>query len=478
MELHDFLLPELANLRQKHGQREFMNIYNNISLDMTIREVAAEFGKIKSLPIINASHDFLDLLHSYVDTESLIRFFVWPSGYKAPHHFSKCLQTKELKTLFGDRTILALTAILGDPKGLNIRNIAAHGLSIDSGLSRSLMNGIRSVVLPLLPEYKPPTIDFSIFEELLDFFSEKLDLPTELKGIEFAKSTKFPFIKGEREKVLDDAYKYYDECNYVDALLLLFPIFEQSLRLHACETMNLPESRKCADPNEQFLSIKECYESLPKDIARMCNDLLFHPDGPRIRDRIFHEGVKELPKVFAFVIFELFERCCKFSAGIEYGKWEFAFHPARILEHNLYKCCGIRGIDTLPYYSSKTYAILIGNVKESIKARSATFKQKETTDFCNGAFQRLVGVLTLYLIKKEPTEQMIHHYTCIVVAPKKYAALHCAERMWDALCKEAGFLRKTIPFINEKPSIDDIIRYSSKESLDKALRYFLEFNNE
>ena len=474
MELYDFLLPELSNLRQKDGERSFIDIYNEIGLDMTVRQVAEELGKIKSLPVNNVSHDFLDLLHLFVDTESKIRFSVWPGGYKAPHHFSKCLQTKELISLFGERTILVFTAILGDPKGLNIRNIAAHGLTIDSGFSRSLMNGIRSIVFPLLPEFKPPTLDFSIFEELLDFFSERLDLATDLKGVDFVKTTKFPFIKGERENVLIDAYKFFDEGNYVDALLLLFPIFEQSLRLHECITMHLPESRKCADPNEQFLAIKECYESIPKDIAQMCNDLLFHPDGPRIRDRIFHEGVKELPKTLALTIFDLFERCCKFSVGMKFGKWEFAYHPARILEFKLYKCCGIRGFDSLPHYSSKTFARFIDNVDEAIAARGATFKHKESTEYCNGAFQRLIGVLTLYLIKCDPNEKMLHHYTCIAVAPRKYAALHCAERMWEALCKEAAFLRKHIPLINEKPTNEDIMNYSSQETLEKAVQAFLE----
>ena len=466
------MLPELADLRDKDGNLSFEEAFSLITIQMSIRDAAKILGKVKRIPIINISKEFLELMHIFRDLESTIIFSIWPKGIKAPHHFSKCLQKQELISLFGEKNVLALTAILGDPKGLNIRNIAAHGLTIDTGFSRPVIDGIKSIILPLLhvPEY--PIIDFTKDVEILTFFKDYLDITDTIQGFEFAKSSLFPFIKGEREKLLYDSYDYFNQENYIDALLLLFPIFEQSLRVFAVEKLHLPEQRKYADPNEQFLSIPECYDAIPEDLSRMCNDIMFHPDGPRIRDRLMHEGIKNIPRKLAILVFDLFERLCAFSNSQPFGKWYFAYHPSRILEYNLFLCSGIRGFDTFPFYSSKTFARFIDGVKKAIEGKKAVFKDKTATEYCSTLFPNLVAMLTLYLIKLDVNDKMFTHYFCIVGAPTKFANLHCAERLWECLKTEVGYMRKLILFIKQKPTVDDILEYSSEEQLNESLRKF------
>ena len=472
MSLYDFLLPELSDFRDKDGKLSFEEAYSLITNEISIRETAKILGKVKRIPITNTSKDFLELIHIFRDLEAAIRFSIWPKGIKAPHHFSKCLQKEELISTIGEKNVHVLTAILGDPKGLNIRNTAAHGLTIDTGFSRPIIDGIKSKIIPLLPEPFFPTIDFSNDVRLLYFFKDYLSLSDEIKGFEYAKSTIFPFINGEREKLLIDAYDYFYQKKYVDSLLLLFPIFEQSLRIFAVERLHLPEQRKSADPNEQFLSIPECFDSLPLDLSRMCNDIMFHPDGPRIRDRLMHEGIKDIPRELAILVFDLFERICSFSVSQTFGKWYFAYHPSRILEYNMYLCSGIRGFDTFPYYSSKTCARFIDGVKKAIEGKGAVFKDSKATEYCSTLFPNLVATITLYLIKLDVNDKMFTHYMCIVGAPTKYANLHCSERMWECLKTEISFMRKLIPLFKQKPTIDDIYEYSSEEYLQESLRQF------
>ena len=474
MELFDFMLPELSNLRASNGNLTFQEAYDMVTLNMSIRDAAKILGNVKKIIVDDFSREFLDLMHIFRDLETEIRFSIWPKGIKAPHHFSKCLLKQELISLFGEKNVLVLTAILGDPKGLNIRNIAAHGLVIDPSFSRPVVDGIRAIILPLLPKSVFPEINFSRDITLLHFHKDFLDLQSDVKGFDFAKSTPFPFIQGPREKLLFDAYKYFAENRFIDSLFLLFPIFEQSLRLFAVEKLHLPQQRKSADPNEQFLSIPECYDSLPQDLSRMINDIMFHPDGPRIRDRLMHEGIKEIPKELALLVFDMFERICSFSAGQCFGKWYFAFHPSRILEYYLFLLSGIRGFDTYPFYSSKTFARFIDCVKKAIDGKKAEFKDQKTTEYCQTSFPILASTITLHLLlQEEVNDKMFTHYTCFVGAPTKYANLHCSERFWDNSIKEIGYMSKIIPFITQKPSKEDILEYSNEKYLSSVIKQLI-----
>ena len=129
--------------------------------------------------------------------------------------------------------------------------------------------------------------------------------------------------------------------------------------------MDLPWDRLCASSNDHFLSVPEALDVLPLPIKNMGTDLLFAPDGPRIRDRIMHGFIQDIPKEFAFCIFALFEKCNIYFDNDDInsiGKWDFAFHPARCLEYELSLCCSeLSGlyIDLLRTYNQQIFERLI-----------------------------------------------------------------------------------------------------------------------
>ena len=323
----NYLLPELSKLQEYTNKDElliFEDIFDKIQPEMTVHEVASLLGKCDrdelSFQDENIAQSFLESLHLFCDIEAKIRFSIWPSGLNAPHHFSKLLLTPNVQSIISKEEILCILAILADPKGLNLRNIATHGFSFDTRLSLPLLRNLSAKILPKLPEYVPPNFDFLYELSLLRYHSFRLNISSSLKNNDFSISqfslfsntNIFPLLDNSRLKSLQLSYKLYNESHFVDSLLLLFPILEHSIRRAAVSIMDLPIDRLCASPDEHFLSIPEALEAFPDPFKNMVTDILFMPNGPRVRDRIMHGAIRTIPREFAFCIFSIFEKFNQF----------------------------------------------------------------------------------------------------------------------------------------------------------------------
>ena len=92
---------------------------------------------------------------------------------------------------------------------------------------------------------------------------------------------------------------------YGESIILLLPQLECSLRILYCVVNDLPDRIITAEQDTLYLTFdemvlrpKKLVDLLPSNIIEMLLDLLIHPEGPRIRDRIGHAEVRlfDVPK--------------------------------------------------------------------------------------------------------------------------------------------------------------------------------------
>jgi len=476
LETYPFILPELFELQSIESGDGFLIQYGRISDEFSIRDSARILGMCKRESIVDFGLSYLEAMKLFCLIESKIRFSIWPQGIKAPHHFSKLLNNNRTSEIMDKTMIKCILSIVADPKGLNLRNIATHGFSTCSRLSLPLLKGIKELIEPVLPEYNPPQFDFIEEISLFKFHEPKLGLPDSLIGYEGAKTTRFPLLDEQRDCVLKMAYDLYNSDDYICALLLLFPIFEHSLRRAAVCQMKLDNERLCASSEEHFYSVKECCEALPPFMSNMINDLLFHPDGPRIRDRLMHGGITSIPKEFAFCIFVLFERCCLYYDDPTLCfQWGFAFHPVRVLEYKLYMCCGIDNIDLLPIYNSRFFIRLTECLISGYEAKDLTFKDPTINAFIRGPFQKLLSTCVIMFIPQDPKESSITHLLGLASAPSKYASLGDSERLKLTLIERLTMIQKYLIFVEKgkKLGFEDIYEMFTGGEILGESRLFL-----
>ena len=458
--VYEYLVPKVYKIHETNEEyQNFQEAFDHINTEMSIQEVAIELAKCKRENSLNASKSFLESLKIFIEIEAKIRFTIWPNGINAPHHFSKLLLLNDVKDVFSEKEIICILAVFADPKGLNLRNIATHGLSLNTSLSLPLLRGLSSFVLSKLSQYEeenpkkhfqPPFFDFKRELELLKFSSYYIDIPNKLLGYS---EHRFQLLDEKRKQTLLLAYQYFNDEKYVDSLLLLFPILEHSLRRAAVCIMDLPWDRLCASSNDHFLSVPEALDVLPLPIKNMGTDLLFAPDGPRIRDRIMHGFIQDIPKEFAFCIFALFEKCNIYFDNDDInsiGKWDFAFHPARCLEYELSLCCSeLSGlyIDLLRTYNQQIFERLI-ECAIAIKSIQNKWKDDHMHSLFENNFQRFLCLCILYLtINKNVKNGTIQHISGMVQSILKMEAINDVRRFQIACEKRIKLIKKFFPFL-------------------------------
>lgn len=500
----NYLLSELLNLQAYTNQDElqkFDEIFNRIKPEMTVHEVASLLGKCQrdelSYQSNNISHSFLESLHLFCDIEAKIRFSLWPSGLDAPHHFSKLLLTPKVQSIISKEEILCILAILADPKGLNLRNIATHGFSFDTRLSLPLLRRLSSKILPKLPEYLPPNFDFKQELSLLKFHSFRLNISEPIKKNDFSIShfilfsnenhNLFPLLDDARVRSLQLSYELYNEGHFVDSLLLLFPILEHSIRRAAVSLLDLPVDRLCASPDEHFLSIPEALEAFPEDFKNMTTDLLFIPSGPRVRDRIMHGAIREIPQEFAFCIFSIFEKFTQFFNNENENdyKWNFAFHPSRCLEYEIWQACFSQKseddeeankfkykIDLFKVYNTQSFERLIECVS-SLKLIKNSWKDKSIHElFESLAFNRFVCACVLFFTINNVKSGTLQHLNGLVHSTFKFEATNDVARFKKNCETRVKAIKSYLPFIpqNSKCTFSEIEEWINDDDLfNKAM---------
>jgi hypothetical protein len=443
-----YLLPELSALQLPAGSPDaipFADAVAAIDPGGGVRDAARVLGRCRRAGGASTPASLIESLRLFCEIEARIRFSLWPGGAGAPHHFSKLLGAKRVQAVFARREILAIFAICADPQGLNLRNVTAHGFSVDTSLTLALLNGIAGL-LARLPAYAPPEFDFAREQELFNFHRFRLALPADLAGPGDARFARFDTLRAE---ALATAYSLFADGRTIDALLLLFPLFEHSLRRAAVAVMGLPPERLCASSEEHFLSILECCEALPPPLRAMVTDLLFAPDGPRLRDRLMHGNVRAVPRVFAFCLFALFEKCSSFfETGEPVGPWGFAFHPARNLEFELARTAPVKPLDLLAVYDSESYERLI-ECLAVVRAVGARFKDPAIAALLDGPFQRFIAVCVLYFAGATVKTSAVKHLLALAYAPSKFAPVNDADRFRMTVASRVKAIAGVLPFVGK-----------------------------
>ena len=297
--------------------------------------------------------------------------------------------------------------------------------------------------------------------------------------------TRFPLLDEKRIEVLRNAYKLFNEDNFKDSLLLLFPLLEHSLRRAGCCIQKLPLDRLCASSEDHFLSIQEICEFLPPPLSNFLLDLLFAPNGPRIRDRLMHGAVTQFPKIFTFLLFVIFERCCQYFENALLIPYSMAFHPVRCFEYEFFKCIS----PYFPNYSRIPFEIMdiydpssCLSLKDCITIVSSLETpnhQKESNnnsnndnndkidsnendnevihdpdDIFNGFYQQFICGSALLLMSKKPKESTVKHLSALAHNSIKFQKSGDKVRFQKLILDKCKILQKHLPFLNNVSNIN------------------------
>ena len=467
-----YLLPELKELQSVQGDETFDVLFDKIDPNGTVRDTARILGRCKRLEGPNSTDLYLESLRLFSSFEARIRFSLWPKGVGAPHHFSKLLNTRKAKTALTEKEILAILAIFADPKGLNLRNIVLHGFEVGTSLSIPLLRGLSERILPKLPEYLPPEFSFERELKLLHFHKDRVCVAGE-RHIPF--ESRFPLLDEFRREIMVKSYELLGEEQWNDAALMLLPLWEQSLRRASIAVLGLGLDRLCASSEEHFVAVKESCEVLPVALQNMVTDLLFAPDGPRLRDHLMHANVHSIPPELVKCLFVLFEQCAEFfDHGENSFFWSLAFHPARCLEFELSFFVPVQGLDLYTMYDSQTYERLIESVKCLHSYEGIRFREGRDWAIMDGRFQRFICACVIVMAVQHVKNSVVQQFVALGYAPVKFGAKNDVERFQRTVRERVKVLQRVLPFCDvEKDYTYDMIldMFDDEQLLEQALEF-------
>ena len=439
-----FLLPELKELQSVRSNESFAELFEQIDPNWSVREAAQVLGRCKRLEQENSVELYLESLKLFSAFEARIRFSLWPQGTGAPHHFSKLLYTRKARSTLSDREILAILAVFADPKGLNLRNVVLHGFEVDTSLSIPLLRGLYERIIPKLPEPVPPEVTFERELRLLEFSRERLGITMERQC---PVGSRFPMLDEFRREIMKKSYELIAQENFFDAALMLLPLLEQSLRRATVATLNLSLDRLCASSEEHFVALKESCDVLPVSLQNMVTDLLFAPDGPRLRDNLMHGNTTAIPREFVHCLFSLFEQCAAFfDEGETSFSWNWAFHPARCLEYELSRYVRVPNLDLIPKYDSQTYERLIECVVSLKSYDNVHFRDGDDWSIMDGRFQRFICACTIAFAAQPAKNSAIQQLVGLSYAPIKFGPKNDVERFQRTVVERVKTMKTYLPF--------------------------------
>lgn len=231
--------------------------------------------------------------------------------------------------------------IIGPPIGLNLRNVLWHGFLCPSEFYPAytsflfiLFASVCQIAADYFEKNKYEWIEkdwFTVRIEKSEFdFGMgtsvfKVDKWEEKNKIEFFKCLgevirSSYFVIPGREEVVEQAFLEYLNGNYVESLSIILPQLEHSIRrIFVAIHENLPQRMLCAESRVLFstLELLLAYTLESKEINLLptaigenmmaaLRDFFIHGDGPRIRDRIAHCEMKEVPSYVAEAVLGLY----------------------------------------------------------------------------------------------------------------------------------------------------------------------------
>ncbi|XP_030855378.1 endoplasmic reticulum membrane-associated RNA degradation protein [Strongylocentrotus purpuratus] len=230
-----------------------------------------------------------------------------------PSLLKDLLITQELQSFFGCHALFCLRVLMGPPTSLNLRNILWHGFAspgeIPSRYSSFLLVLTASLgymlhSLGIHPSSIPhrTQIDFQKHVPLLHNKFPVL-LPDHLNTLS-KEVCERGLICQSHVSMWEQAAHYYEIERYNLCVMILCPLLEHLIRLIFAKANRCPERVLTAESTVLFTTFDEmlCAElsdgnpnllipAISEPFMDLLMDLLVHPDGPRLRDRISHGEV-------------------------------------------------------------------------------------------------------------------------------------------------------------------------------------------
>lgn len=220
-----------------------------------------------------------------------------------PTMFKELLRSPDLRVLLGDELMTFLDIVLGPPTSLNIRNLVWHGFgAADMGepveqysvIIIFIMHWVGTVLVSkdINPDYRPFQ---SIDVEFL-----KSHHPVLLETVQNIAVGSFP--SWAKPSDLKQCLSFASKGDYGRAVMLLLVTFEHIMRVAFCHYNDCSSRQMTAVQSEYFTTLdhileeyisdgsteNKLYRAIPDHLRTALSDLLYYPDGLRLRDRLSH----------------------------------------------------------------------------------------------------------------------------------------------------------------------------------------------
>eukprot|EP00731_Ephydatia_muelleri_P027309 Em0019g182a len=279
---------------------------------------------------------------------------------KNPPMLNKLLDTQELKNEFGERVMYFLSILLANPEGLDLRNILWHGFMAPQELPKEgyIHGNVPTQVFVIVPSIPIIFHSTAVAESELDTVKNLFSCTT--------------FILHSMLPIWLAAVKAVQEKRSGEALALLLPCMEHSLRRVFARVNGCPEtaiaeilSQDLPDgsPNRlkeeigasKLVTVGFIDMCIQLDVQNLSNemllDLLVHPEGPKLRNKLSHGEVDFscVPQAFAnHVLCMAITFCAQYTRQPELNKspivsrcldvekqYVSLFHPISMLRKEL-----------------------------------------------------------------------------------------------------------------------------------------------
>lgn len=300
--------------------------------------ISSDFDIIDTVDLLYSDDncDFLScvLLITSITENSLANLHFQISD-KVPNMLTDLLNTQILKDILSENMINLLSVFIGSPSSLNLRNLSWHGYlwDIDFSMLKKYSKFIIIILwnigetirtshsyLDFSKRYK--TTKFPEFPVTAEFLSDPFCL-SEISSIPFL----IPVLRTIDRKM---SHK-----NHYQALCLMLPVFEFSMRMLYISINNLPSDLSVAVSHEYFVTedviISKVIENTDRkndfidyigvDFATVVAEIFMLPCGPRLKDIISHGEVTVVDNDLSAWAY-LMRYLLFFLIGIHEGKHE------------------------------------------------------------------------------------------------------------------------------------------------------------
>ncbi len=248
-------------------------------------------------------------------------------GRQCPSLLKDLLLTTELRTLLSVTAMRLLRVLIGPPISLNLRNVLWHGFPKPGEIPEQYA-WVMFCLLPSLGKLleenglQPSEIPHRDFLSLSPFQSDHV-IFSELDTADYSDLIeRSELIPAEMKALWRLSVVRFESAQFGACASILLPQLEHVLRLLFAEQNGCAERVRTAETAEFFTTFDEMLvkvlpdgaenqllRALTPGLLHLLLDLLHHPEGPRVRDRLSH-GEVDADQVPEQVAQSVIAACC------------------------------------------------------------------------------------------------------------------------------------------------------------------------